>query len=250
MTFEAFSRGNSLCHRLDTRVKLLSTLGPALVIALCHNFLTAFAGLAMALILLLSAGLDIHQVLRRLVVVNTFVGFLWLTLPLTYPGDPLALGPLHLSSQGIELAALITLKTNSIILVFIALPATSTVAELGHGMEALGVPRKLCLLLLFSYRYIFVIHQEYQRLSKAARLRCFAPATNRHTYQTYGHLLGMTVIKSWTRAERVKQAMLLRGFHGHFYSLDEQTLTRTDLIFLVSISLGTVLLICLETVFK
>lgn len=236
MTFERFNQGDSLLHRTDTRVKIVGTIALTLVIALCHSFYTALAGLLVGLLLLILARLELRHVLWRLLVVNGFIAFLWLTLPLTYPGEPLVeVGPISISRQGIELATLITIKANSIILVFITLLATATVAELGRGLEGLRLPTKLCLLLLFSYRYIFVIGQEYQRLARTARLRCFRPGNNLHTYRTYGHLFGMTLVKSWNRAERVKQAMMLRGFHGRFYSLDERIIDRGDLIFLVTI---------------
>ncbi|WP_457574822.1 cobalt ECF transporter T component CbiQ [Desulfolithobacter sp.] len=242
MTFEQFSQGDSLLHRTDTRVKLISTMALTLVLALCHSFAAAGTGLVLGLVLLWMARLPYRQVAWRLLVVNSFIGLLWLSLPLTYPGDPLSLGPLRLSRQGLELVCLITLKTNGIILLFLSLLATSTVAQLGHGLGQLRMPEKLCLLLLFSYRYIFVISQEYQRLLRAARLRCFEPGTNLHTYRTYGHLFGMTLVKSWNRAQRVTQAMILRGFRGRFYLLENRELQRRDLVFLASM---TIMVICL-----
>ena len=245
MTFEEFSRGDSLLHQLDTRVKITGTIALTLVVALCHSFYTGLAGLLLGCILLVLSRLDCRAVFKRLLVVNGFIGFLWLTLPFTYPGESIAFSFLQLSRPGIELAALITLKTNSIVLFFITLLATSTVAELGHGLEGLRLPTKLCLLLLFTYRYIFVINQEYQRLARAAKLRCFRPGTNLHSYRTYAHLFAMTLVKSWNRADRVRQAMLLRGFQGHFYRLQEQVAGRDDLLFLgamLSSVLGLILI--------
>lgn len=234
MTFEKFSQGKSLLHRTDTRVKLVSAISLTLVIALCQSFYTSLAGLTVGLLLLTFSRLNLRFVFWRLVLVNSFIAFLWITLPLTYPGDALyALGPVTLSKQGVALAALISIKANAIILFFITLLATSTVVDLGHGLESLRMPKKLCLLLLFSYRYIFVVNQEYHRLLRAAKLRCFKPRTNLHTYRTYAYLFGMTLVKSWNRAERVGQAMMLRGFHGQFYSLEEKTVTKVDFIFLI-----------------
>ncbi len=247
MTFESFCRGNSQLHRADARIKLVATLALTLVIALCQSFYTAAAGLGLGLGLILLARLPLGMIFRRLLVVNGFIGFLWLTLPLTYPGAAaFSLGPLHVSRAGLLLAGLITLKTNAIILIFISLLATSSVAELGHAMARLHLPAKLCLLLLFSYRYIFVINQEYQRLVRAARLRGFKPGTNLHTYRSYAHLFGMTLVKSWNRAERVHQAMLLRGFSGRFYTLDERRLERRDLMLLGLLSLAAAGLIIME----
>lgn len=241
MDFERFCLGDSLLHRIDIRFKVVAALSLTLVIALCHCFYTGIGGLLTGMLLLILARLNLRHVLWRLLVVNSFTAFLWLTLPVTYPGDALYdLGPVILSRQGIELAALITIKANAIILIFISLVATSSVAELGHGLESLRVPNKLCLLLLFSYRYIFVVSQEYHRLLRAARLRCFRQGTNLHTYRTYAHLFGMTLVKSWNRSERVSQAMLLRGFHGRFYTLNDRIIAKGDLIFLVTIMLAVI----------
>ncbi len=247
MRFEQFSQGSSFLHRLDTRVKLISTFFLSLVLALCQSDLTALAGLVIGILLITAARLEMRQVCYRLLMVNAFVGFLWITLPLSYPGDRVfAVGVLSISSQGVALATLITMKTNAIILIITALLATSGTADLGHGLERLGMPRKLCLLLLFSYRYIFVIHQEYQRLARAARLRCFRPGTNLHTYRTYGYLFGMTLVKSCHRADRVRQAMMLRGFKGRFLTLNDSIPVRNDLLFLGAAVAGAFCLLALE----
>jgi len=246
MMFEQFSQGNSFLHRRDTRVKLISAVCLILVLALSQNYRTALAGLGLGILLVSLARLEVKQLFYRLILVNGFVGFLWITLPLTYPGNQLfAIGPLSISAQGVFLATLITIKTNAIILTLIALLATSSTADLGRGLERLNMPVKLCLLLLFSYRYIFVINQEYQRLARAARLRCFRPGTNLHTYRTFGYLFGMTLLKSYHRADRVRQAMMLRGFQGRFLSLNESIIGRNDLVFLGLI--GTSVL-CLATI--
>jgi cobalt/nickel transport system permease protein len=218
-----------------------------MVLAMADSFITAMAGLILGFILVILAGLKLNQILLRLVVVNSFIALLWLTLPLTYPGDPLYLGHVRLSRQGLELASLITIKSNAIILIFISLLATSNVSVLGHSMKQLYLPDKLCLLLIFSYRYIFVIYQEYQRLLRAAKLRNFRPATNLHTYRTYSHLFAMTFVKSWNRAERVQQAMALRGFQGTFYSLvPQKTNRKKDIILLAVLLVITVSLIVIE----
>ncbi len=169
MNFEAFSTPTSFVHRLDARVKLLAGLALVLVIALCRSFPTACAGLLIGALLVLAAQLDLKLVLWRLLLVNGFVLFLWFTLPLTYPGEEaFSIGPLRFSADGIMLAGLISIKTNATVLVLISLIATSSLAALGQALAKLKVPAKLCLLLLFSYRYIFVIHQEYLRLLRAA----------------------------------------------------------------------------------
>lgn len=249
MKFETFSTADSFLQRLDPRVKLLSSLALIVVIALCTTFSAACGGLSVALLLVLAAKLELKLVIRRLLLVNGFVLFLWLTLPLTYPGTAaFTLGPLDFSREGIMLAALISIKTNGTVLVLISLLATSSVAALGQALVKLKVPTKLCLLLLFSYRYIFVIHQEYLRLVRAARLRCFKAGTNMHTYRTTGYLFGMTLVKSHHRAHRVRQAMVLRGFQGQFRSLYESQLGKNEVGFSLLILTVVAALITVEII--
>lgn len=187
------------------------------------------------------------MVLRRLLVINSFNLLLWLLLPLTYGGGAvIRLVGLDLSRAGLLLAALITVKANAVVLIFISLLATSSVASLGHGLQRLRLSPRLCLLLLFSYRHLFLIHEEFQRLHRTAELRCFRPRTNIHTYRTYGHLLGMVIVRSWNRAARVQQAMLLRGFDGVFRSLDDAAMRRSDALLLAALIIAGLGLAVLE----
>ena len=249
MKFETFSTTSSFIQRLDARIKLLSSLALIVVISLCRTFPTASAGLTVAIVLVLTVKLEPWLVFRRLMLVNGFVLFLWFTLPLTYPGETaFNLGPLGISREGIALAALISIKTNAAVLVLISLIATSSVAALGQALVQLKMPIKLCLLLLFSYRYIFVIHQEYLRLVRAARLRCFKAGTNMHTYRTTGYLFGMTLVKSHHRAHRVRQAMVLRGFQGQFRSLCESQLGKNEVGFSLLILTVVAALITVEII--
>ena len=102
-----------------------------------------------------------------------------------------------------------------------ALLATMPVATLGHALRNLGLPTKLVYLLMITYRYLFVFEQAYQRLIRAARVRGFTPGTNLHSYRTYAYLAGMLLVRAWSRAERVSNAMKCRGFSGKFYALNQ-----------------------------
>jgi cobalt/nickel transport system permease protein len=45
------------------------------------------------------------------------------------------------------------------------------------------------------------------------------PKSTRHGYRTLGALLGLLILRSCQRAQRVHEAMLLRGFAGTFRSV-------------------------------
>ncbi|PID75520.1 MAG: cobalt ECF transporter T component CbiQ [Deltaproteobacteria bacterium] len=232
MLEESFVEGQSLLHTTDPRIKLIVALAFNLLVALTTDFLVVALAGFVALCLAILFRLPFGRLCKSLLAANGFVLFLWLTLPLTYAGEPMfSLGPFDCSREGVVLSLRITMKVNTIVLGIICLLATSNFASLGHALEGLGLPRRLCCLLLFSYRYLFVIYEEYQRLMRAATLRCFKPATTVHTYKTVAYLFAMTLIKSYDRGSRIHQAMLLRGFDGRFRPLSSHTLNRFDIIF-------------------
>ena len=247
MMDERFAQGNSLLHRRDPKAKIIAAVAFVSVAATSNSFIVAFVSLFLGVTLFFLTHLPVRLVLKRMIAINTFTLFLWLTLPLTYGGRELTtMGPLSLSAERLQLAALITLKTNAIILAIIALLGTSRIANIGHALETLHCPKKLCFILLFSYRYVFVIYQEYRRLVRAAQMRCFVPATTIHTYRTFGYLFGMTLVKSWNRATRVHQAMVLRGFNGQLIPLSKDIYTTGDTVFLSTLLTLTTILAMLN----
>jgi cobalt/nickel transport system permease protein len=232
---EPFSEGASTMHRLDPRGKIVVAALLAVLVATTTTYATALAGLAVALVYLSLARLPFGKLVVRLLAVNSFIFFLWFILPLTYPGDPVwRFGPLTASRQGLVFTGLITLKSNAIIIALIALIATSPIVTLGQALHTLRLPDKLCHLLLFTYRYIYVFEQEYRRLVQAMKIRGFRPRTDLHTYRSYAYLAAMLLVRSFDRAECVFQAMLCRGFHGNFYSLRTFSWQRRDKIFLAA----------------
>jgi cobalt/nickel transport system permease protein len=244
---EPFSEGASLAHRLDPRGKIVVAGLLAILIAVATTYAAALAGLALALGCLALARLPLKRVVVRLLVVNSFIFFLWVVLPLTYPGEVVwRFGPLGATRQGLLFTGLITLKSNAIIIALIALIATVPVVTLGQAMHKLRFPDKLCHLLLFTYRYLYVFEQEFHRLVQAMKIRGFQPRTNLHTYRSYAYLAAMLLVRSYDRADRVFQAMLCRGFHGTFYSLRTFSWQRRDGIFVAASLLALAALLYLE----
>lgn len=237
---EPFATGDTIIHRLDPRARLVAASLFSVVVAVSATPQAAAVALACACLVLAASRPGIFPLLKRLFVVNLFIAFLWLMLPFSTPGDAVrTIGPLAATQQGIELALLISLKSNAIVLAFIALVATSDAATLGQAMYRLRVPGKLTFLFLFTYRFVQVVGEEFGRLRTAAKLRGFVPRTSMHTYRTVAALLAMVLVKSHDRAQRVHQAMLLRGFTGRFVSLREFRFRSSDALFL-----GCMLALC------
>jgi cobalt/nickel transport system permease protein len=240
---ESFSEGNTFIHRLDPRIKLLAAFLFSVIISVSDSFFPLFFAFTMASALLAAARLPLKTILLRLLFANLFIFLLWIFIPFTIKGETLfQLGPLAVSREGLLYCLLLTVKSNSIIIILITLTATMPVFTMGRAMGHFGVPAKIVNLFIFSYRYIHAILLEYKRLKEAMDIRGFRPKTNLHTYRSYAYLVGMLIVKSHDRAERVHSAMICRGFQGKFFDLTEFSIKGTDFIFII------IFIICLMAI--
>ncbi len=230
-----YQEGDSFIHRADPRIRILSGLLLSFSTALLKKIEVSLFFLFFSFFLLFLSKIPFRKVIKSLFFANFFIGFLWLFVPFSLPGDILfQIWKLKATKEGIKLATLITLKCNAILIIIILFVATIPIHSLGHALNEIGLPNKLVLIFLMSYRYITVIKDEYSRLMQAARLRCFSPKTDLHTYRTYAYLIAMVFIRSYERGIRIYNAMLLRGFRGRFYSLKEFSLNVSDVLILLS----------------
>jgi len=243
---EKFSEGDSLLHKLDPRVKIIVALLFSVIVAVSDKYTSLIGALFFAIVAVILARLRTREVISRLLVVNSFIFLLWLMLPFTFPGKNIyTLGSLNISQEGIKYALLITIKSNSIILVGIALLSTSSIFNLVHALRHLYLPDKLTQLFFFTYRYTQTIHSEYIRLNNALRIRGFKAQTNFHTYRTYAYLVGMMLVRSYDRSKRVYDAMLCRGFKGKLWTLNHFVFKKSDFItgiVMISCIMGVMLL--------
>jgi cobalt/nickel transport system permease protein len=233
--------GGSWIDRVDPRARILAAVAFSLLVAVANRLPVATVALGVAAGAVLAAGLRPRTVLSRLVPLNVLMLLLALLLPLSAPGEPLfAWGPIHYSAAGLWQALGIAVKGNAIVLALVLLVGTLEIAALGHALSHLWVPRKLIHLLLFTVRYLDVLGRQYARLAAAMKMRAFRPRMSRHTYRTYGHLVGMLLVRSLDRSERIVAAMKCRGFRGRFYLLDHFAYARNDAWF----AAATLALLC------
>lgn len=232
MITDPFSPERGPLHDLDARVKLVTVFICLMAVSALQNSGTALAALCFTLVMIPAAGLNVSRVLRRLVPANLFFLGLGLVLMLTYP-DRSPAGISWISIDGSMLALHIALKGNAMLLIILILVFTTSIPALSQALQALGVPARLTLLLAFTHRQIFLVADEFQRLQRAAVARGFQPGCNLHTCKTWAVIFGQTLLRSVDRAERIRSAMLLRGFSGRFHTLAppppvwSKTLSRT-----------------------
>jgi cobalt/nickel transport system permease protein len=212
--------------KVDARLRVVGALAFAVVTALLTSPAAALLALGVGGALGLLAWLPAAVWLRRLLPLNAMLLALALLLPLS-GGSP-------------SLALLVALKANAILLALTALLSTLEPVQLGHALQQLRCPPKLTHLLLFTVRYLDVLHREFERLRTAMRARAFQPRLDRHTLRTYGYLVGMLLVRAFERAERIEQAMRCRGFRGRYPTVAAPNLGAADLVYAAALGCAVV----------
>lgn len=232
---------------VDPRARLAVAVAVSVMVVVAGRLSVAGLVLAAAVVLWPLSGLPLRVVVKRLLPLNAVMLALIVLLPLTTPGSTVwRLGSLSLSREGWQLAAAIALKGNAVVLTLVVLLGTMDAVTLGHALHHLRVPEKLTHLMLFTVRYVDVLHREYLRLRAAMKARGFRPRLGRHTYRSFGYLVGMLLVRSLDRAERIAAAMKCRGFRGHFFMLDHFAFRRRDVPFCIASLAFLLLLIFVE----
>ncbi|MGQ9682195.1 MAG: cobalt ECF transporter T component CbiQ [Anaerolineae bacterium] len=231
---DLYREGHSPIHLLDARIKLGLTLAFILAASLVpSSFWPSYAallGLALAAIGL--AAVPMRLALERSLVAVPFALMAAASLPFVRPGRELAsllLGPWRLVVTLPGVLALAEVLARSWLSVLVAglLTATTPFPDLLAALQALGVPRLLVAVISFLYRYLFVLVDEAQRLSRAREARSAwvealccdgrrakAGGTIAWRARVLGGMVGSLFVRSYERSERVYQAMLARGFDG------------------------------------
>ena len=131
MIQEPFAQGPSPIHRSYPGVRIVLAAIFSFSVALMHCFDALILALLFSLALAFLARLPARPLLKRLGAAGAVLLLIWLLVPLTHGGDPMArVGILTVSRSGAVLCLQITLKAFTILLVFISLVATMSIATL------------------------------------------------------------------------------------------------------------------------
>jgi cobalt/nickel transport system permease protein len=221
VVLERWSHGESALHKRDARAKTVAVLIFLIVLATAQrSFLplsVCYLGILVAVIA--TAGLPIVAALKRATVVLPFT-LVFAVLSLA-AGEPMRAAALIAKSYVSALAVLV-------------LVSITPLPELLDGLERLGVPRYLLMVVQFLYRYLFVISEEAQHMRAALRAKSGTlkkALWDRAKFGAAGGALGVLFARSYDHAEGIHQAMLARGFRGNFLTLSRRRFAAVDALF-------------------
>lgn len=212
-----YSRLRSPIHCIDARVKVFLTL---LFIALESNLgrFDLWAAMTLGLLPVFLAGISqvpVRHLIRRMLLASPFILFVAVFQPFVVPGEEVWMAPggLTVTDAGLLAAAVLVVKFLADVLMTLVLVSTTPFEDLAWALRWWRVPRALVEVLVMTFRYTFVLIDELERMVRTARLRGVDAAPLGRRLRAYGRILGVHLLRSLDRAERIYHAMLLRGFH-------------------------------------
>ena len=217
-------------HALDPRAKVIAT-GLFLVTVVSFPKYDVAGLVPFLLFPVLAATLGeipIGFILRKVLIVSPFAVFVGIFNPFLDTRTVAVIAGLPVSAGWLSFASIL-LKFALTVSAALLLVATTSFPGVCHALRRLGCPPIFVSQLLFLYRYLFVLAEEAMRIVRAWDMRAFAGRGRGMT--VFASLVGVLLIRTLDRAERIYQAMLCRGFAGDIPRLGTLRLKSGDLVF-------------------
>lgn len=196
---DRYSRLSSPIHRLPAGVKFAFSC--ALVVTIMSVPLTApgfYVAVAFGLLLVATlSGIPPLFLVRRLLFLEPFVlGIALLSL---------------FRAGGVTLFLAILARSTLSLFTMILLSNTTPFARILDVLRSLRMPPLMVTVLALMYRYLFVLIDEAERMTRARASRTFVPDRVR-LWTSAASVISQMFIRSSERAERIYAAMIARGW--------------------------------------
>ena len=230
---DRYSDLTSSLHSFSATAKVIVFLALIIIcVTTAPTALLSFAGyLVFLAVCLVVSRVPLIHVLRRSLVILPFLAIAALSIPFfsraaearnavtgAHPG--------WIVFQGIALKSFISVSS------LILLSATTPFPSFLSALRKLRTPRVLISLMSFTYRYLFLMIEEFERMVRARDARCYGGGWLWQT-KVVGRMVGTFFVRSYERAERVYHAMTSRGFDGRVPVEDARPMRLKDYLFVL-----------------
>jgi cobalt/nickel transport system permease protein len=251
---EQYAGRRGLLQSLDIRFQLLTILLILVVISLLHLprslWLVYGASLALAawsrvplwfflkrvwlFVPLFSAAIVLPAILN----IVTPGENLWVLvkLPGTYTWGPYTIpAEIAVTRQGLWGGIVFVSRVAASVSFVVLTALTRRWADIFAGLRALFVPRLFVMTLSMTERYLFVFLRLIQDMYRARKSRTIKPFSAASERSWTASRIGVTFKKSVEMSEGVYKAMLSRGFHGEFRTVNRMRSRPADYLWLAAV---------------
>ena len=232
---DRFAGLSSPVHAIDPRAKLVTTLLFAFLVVLTPDgFFMSYAVYFLAALAVIAVShVPVGYVSKRSLTLLPFVVFISIFVPFITPGAEVAgfdAGPFRaiVTDRGIVRFLSIVARAVTVFFATITLVSTTRFGDLMRAAGALGLPAKLVVVLSFMYRYLFILVDEASHMLLARSLRTHGNG-GAAVLKASGGIVGALFVRSFEHAERLYEAMMLRGYTGNAVSQRPMRLGARDI---------------------
>ncbi len=185
-------------HTLHPSAKIIVTMAYIIVVASCdsHEINKLLLMSVYPVYIFIMGEIPVGLILKRMLLALPFI---------------LGVGIL---SEGWMTFISLTLKGCLTISAALLLMATTGIDRIAMGLNSMKVPGLLILQLLLTYRYLGILVEEVYKIQDAYMLR--APGQKGIKLRVWGSLAGRLLLRTYDRAEKIHEAMVLRGFDSAY----------------------------------
>ena len=215
---DQYAHSSSLIQ-FDPRVKLACAVSLIVVIAFLRSMEAVMFVLLFTAVLVLASGVPLRHLGKNLALAVPFI---------VVPAVAL------LFTSGPYNAAVLAMRILASVLALTAVISTTPLFNLLKTLQWFRMPKLLSSLMMFAYRFIFVLIDEMDRMKMARMARGYTGRGNllsRDVFRTLSFTAGMIFVRSNDRATRIYDALLARGYSGEIRTLDRLKVRRRDVAF-------------------
>ena len=192
---DRYSRSSTL-YGFDPRIKLVGSISLVVALSFVRDIAALLVALAFLIALLLVSRIPIGHFARSFAVALPFIIVASVAMFFT---------------SGWENAAAMALRISASVMALLLLVTSTPFFDVLWALRWFKVPYIICALLLFTYRYIFVMLEELERMSMARRSRGFSGRGNllsKEIFKTISFTAGMVLVRSYKRAQDIYDGLV------------------------------------------
>ena len=229
---DTLSYKDTFIHRIDPRIKLLTSLAfILLVISFPKYEISKMIPFLVFPVVILSIGdIPLIFILKKLLIVSPFALFVGIFNPILDTAPMYSIYGVGISGGWVSYFSII-MKFILTISTALLLIATTSFPGICIALEKLSVPKILVVQLLFLYRYLFVLAEETMRIVRARNMRTFGGKGQ--GMRVFIQIAGTLFVRTVERSERIYHAMCSRGFDGRIRMMKKFKPGFIDIIFAV-----------------
>ncbi len=222
---------DSPIHRFDPRAKLITFTFLIFSFVFIEDIRVALTCFGFSFVILLISKLPLNFIFKRMQPGMLFVFPFLLVMPFTVDGRVLYfIGPLQLTYEGLYYGFLVVIRAATAILLALTMLGSTKMDTLMKSLYALNIPSPFVQTLMFSYRYIFVFIDELLKIWTAMTAKGFKVGLNKHSMSVIGNIVGMILVRSYERADRVYHSMVSKGYTGQNHTIIRFKMKKADYV--------------------